>query len=263
MQNVLVTGAAGTLGRLAVTHLSAAGYRVRGMGRREVPEDLLAGVEWERADLQTGEGLVEAVRGMDVIVHVASSPFKHTWQIDVEGTRRLLNQAREAGVAHVVYISIVGIERIPFAYYQAKLAAERLIQNSGLAWSVLRATQFHSLIDLGLQALARFPLLLAVPTDLRFQLIDQDEVAQRLCEVVQAGPAGRLPDIGGPEVCSLGELTRNWLRARGMRRIVLPFRLPGKVARGFRRGDNTCPQQAAGKRTWDEWLKQKYGCSSI
>lgn len=262
MHHVLVTGGAGTLGRLVVDQLREAGYSVRCMSRRAAPSDALPGVEWARADLETGEGLAEAVQSCDVIVHAASSPSRHTRRIDIDGTGRLLEQARAASVSHMVYISIVGIDRIPFAYYQAKLATEKLIMESGIAWSVLRATQFHSLLDLVLQAATRLPLVTLLPTDMRFQLIAQDEVARRLCEIVQAGPGGRLPDIGGPQVQTLGELAQSWLRSRNMRRTVLPLWLPGKSAQAFRHGYNTNPQRAVGTIAWDEWVQQKYGSRS-
>src|SRR5690349_11661221 len=97
MQQILVTGGAGHLGRLAVQHLSAAGYSVRGMSRRASPGEDWPGAEWKQADLVTGAGLREAVQGMDVVVHTAA---KGTWQVDYEGTRRLLEAAREAGVSH-------------------------------------------------------------------------------------------------------------------------------------------------------------------
>ena len=213
-----------------------------------------------QADLETGQGIADAVTGVDVVVHAASSPFRHTWQIDVEGTRLLLEQARAAGVAHVIYISIVGIDRIPYAYYRAKLAAEALVKNSGIPWSLLRATQFHYLVDLFFQAATKMPLVTLLPTDLRCQSIAESEVASRLCELVVAGPRGRLPDLGGPEVLTGGEMAHTWLMLRGTHRRVLPLHIPGKVAQGFRCGYNTCPNQPVhGRITWTEWVQSKYG----
>ncbi len=145
MQQILVTGGAGKLGRLVVKQLSAAGYCVRGMSRRASPGEDWPGAEWKQADLVTGEGLAEAVQGMDVVVHLAG---KGNWKVDFEGTRRLLEAAQEAGVSHLVFISIVGIEKVPYALSKAKLASEDLIEHSGIPWSILRATQFHYLIDL-------------------------------------------------------------------------------------------------------------------
>jgi uncharacterized protein YbjT (DUF2867 family) len=255
MQHILVTGGAGRLGRLVVKHLSAAGYRVRGMSRRASPGDDWPGADWKQADLATDAGLAEAVQGMDVVVHLAA---KGTWQIDVEGTRRLLDAAREAGVSHVVFISIVGIDTVPWAGGKAKLASEDLIEHSGLPWSILRATQFDYGIDFLLHMLTRLPLVALVPTDLLLQPVAEEEVAQHLVEIVQAGPSGRLSDMGGPQVYTSGELARIWLKQRGMHRAILPLWLPGKMARRLRQGGNTCPQQATGTVNWEAWLQQHH-----
>ena len=118
MTKVLVTGGAGMLGREVVKQLTATGSRARIMSRKRRPPDVLSATEWVQADLETGQGVADAVSEIDVVVHAASSPFRHTRQIDVDGTRFLLEQARAAGVAHVIYISIVGIDRIPYDYYR-------------------------------------------------------------------------------------------------------------------------------------------------
>jgi uncharacterized protein YbjT (DUF2867 family) len=259
MQRILITGGTGTLGRHVTTHLREAGYQIRLMSRSPAPSRVPPGTEWVRADLSTGQGLAAAVQGVDTIVHNASSPLRHSQRVDVDGTRHLLEQARAAAVSHVVYISIVGIDHMPFGYYGSKLAAEALIQSSGLPWSLLRATQFHSFLDATFQAVTRIPLVAPLPTDLRFQPIAESEVARCLCELVQAVPAGRVPDIGGPEVQTLGELVKTWLTLRQIHRMILPVYLPGKSAHALRQGYTTCPERAEGKITWAEWVRQKYG----
>jgi uncharacterized protein YbjT (DUF2867 family) len=259
MTKVLVTGGAGMLGSKIVKELTETGYSVRAMSRTRQPTNLLSTMEWAQADLETGQGVADAVAGIDVVVHAASSPFKHTRLIDVDGTRFLLEQARVAGAAHVIYISIVGIDRILYSYYRAKLAAEELVRNSGIPWSLLRATQFHYLVDLFFQAATKMQLVTLLPTDLQCQSIAESEVASRLCETVVAGPSGRLADLGGPEVLTTGEMVHSWLKLRGMHRRVLPLHLPGKVAQGFRRGYNTCPDQPVrGRITWTDWVQSKY-----
>jgi len=257
MPRVLITGGTGVLGRELAPRLAQAGYTVRVMSRRAAPAEGVQ-TEWAQAQIGTGEGLAEAVAGVDAIVHCASSPFRRTREVDVEGTRRLLESAKAAGVSHFVYISIVGIDRIPLSYYKAKLAAERLIEESGVPYSILRAPQFHTLVDQILRNLLRLPIGF-YPAGFKFQPIDPGEVAERIVQQVGAGPGGRLPDIAGPEVRSAGELARVWLKARGKRRLLLPLPLFGKVAAGFRAGYNCAPDSKYGRITWAEWLSRRYG----
>jgi uncharacterized protein YbjT (DUF2867 family) len=218
---VLVTGGTGTLGRALVPRLVAAGHHVRVMSRRPITRP---GVEAVYGDLATVAGLAEAVAGADVVVHAASSPARNTEAIDVRGTARLLQAARTAGVAHLIYVSIVGIDRL---VHQA----------------------------------ARLPVLL-LPTDFRFQPIDPGEVARRLVELSGAAAAGRVPDIGGPQVRTLGELMRAWLLIRGLRRPVWRVPLPGRFADTLRRGLNTVPGTPYGRMTWEEQLQGKYVLSA-
>ena len=253
MQQILVTGGAGHLGRLVVKRLSQAGYQVRGMSRRKSPGEDWSGAEWRQADLKTGAGVEEAVQGMDVVVHLAAVGNS---MVDVEGTRRLVEAAQKAGVSHLVFISIVGIDRVPWGGGKAKLEAEDLIERCDIPWSILRATQFHYGMDFLLHFLTRLPLVALVPTDLLLQPVAEEEVADRLCEIVQVGPSGRLPDMGGPQVFTTGELAQIWLKQRGMRRAIIPLRLPGKTVRALRQGGNTCPQQATGTVSWETWLQQ-------
>src|SRR3990172_4952045 len=208
MTNILVTGGSGGLGSELVPRLAAAGHTVRVLSRRPRPPS--TNTEWAQGDLATGEGLAEAVSGVDAVIHAATSPFRRTRQTDVEGTRRLLDAAGAAGEPHFFYISIVGIDRIPLPYYKAKLAAEKLVEESAVPYTIPRATQFHSLIDRFLRTLVRLPLAL-LPKDLKFQPIDTGEVAERMVAALAAGPAGRLPDLGGPEVFTFAQLAREWL----------------------------------------------------
>jgi uncharacterized protein YbjT (DUF2867 family) len=229
------------------------------MSRRASPGDGWPGSEWVQADVVTGAGLAAAVEGVDTVVHAASAGYSRSFQTDIEGTRRLLDAARSAGVAHIVYISIVGIDKVPYAYGKAKLAAERLIQQSGAPWSILRATQFHYALDSLLQFMTRPPLVALLPTDLLVQPVAEEEVARRLVEIAQAAPSCQVEDMGGPEVFTTGALTRIWLRRRAMRRAIIPLWLPGKMGSALRQGGNTCPRHATGTVAWEAWLQQRYG----
>ena len=250
---MLVTGGAGSLGRALVRALERDGHTARVMSRRARPESASAGVEWARADLSTGEGLSAAVERVDAIIHAASDP-RRAEAVDVEGTRHLTKAALAAEVAHLVYISIVGVDEIPFGYYRRKLAAEGIIAASGVPFSVLRATQFHSLVDFLLSKAARVPLLMPVPTAFKFRSVDEEEVAAHLNACVAAGPRGRRPDFGGPQLLTLGEMARMWKAARGITKRVVNLPLPGAVAAAFRAGKNTAPEGERGNVGWEEWL---------
>lgn len=260
MAHILVTGASGILGQALLPQLIEAGHRVRGTSRRPAGPEY-GTIEWAQVDLETGQGLAEAVTGVEAIIHAASS-LQQTRLIDVEGTQRLLEQAHTAGVSHFIYVSIVGVDKIPLGYYQHKLAAEQVVTQGGVPWSILRATQFHTLIDFFLSKLTPLPVAL-LPTDFQFQAIDPGSVARRLVEVVEAGPGGRLPDIGGPEVLRLGEMARTWLDARGQRRLLVRLPLPGKIAAGYRQGLNTAPEGRYGHVTWAEWLQRQYSQNKV
>jgi uncharacterized protein YbjT (DUF2867 family) len=251
-ERVLVTGGTGTLGRLIVPRLRSAGCEVRVASRRSADVQL---------DLATGAGLAGAVAGCETIVHLATGVrglYRAIHAVDVLGTQQLLEHAGRAGVRHFLYISIVGVDRIPFAYYRAKLQAERLIQRqTAVNWSILRATQFHDLVNLYFRTLRWLPALL-IPKATPCQPVDAGEVADRLCALVLGGPAGRLPDFGGPQVLGADELAQAWLAATNLRRAIVALPLPGRVAAGFRAGFHTTPEHCDGHVSWQDWLTRTY-----
>ncbi|WP_222266385.1 SDR family oxidoreductase [Modestobacter marinus] len=247
MTTTLVTGATGVLGVPTVSRLRAAGHHVRALSR-------LSGPGLTTGDLLTGAGLREAVAGADTVLHLATGP---RGKGDVEATRRLLDAATAAGVQHLVLISIVGIDDIPLAYYRDKVVIERLVRESGLPSTVLRATQFHSFVEAMFTAQRRSPVVVAPA--IRLQPIAVEEVADRLAELAGAAPAGRVADIGGPEQHGLPELARMWARATGTRRPVLPLSLPGKLFAAYRSGAALVPGPAFGRQTFAAHLATRSG----
>ena len=252
-ETILVTGGTGTLGRLLVPRLRDAGHRVRVLSRHgDGTED---GVTYLKGDLASGEGIGAAVAGVDVVVHCAGSA-----KGDGEKARHLV-AALPAGLCHLVYISVVGADRVPiesgidramFGYYGAKLEGEQAVADSGLPWTILRATQFHDLVLTTVRQLAKMPVV-PVP-GVRFQPVDTAEVADRLAELALGEPAGLVPDLAGPRVYEFRDLVRGYLKARRKHRPIMPVRAPGKAARAMREGANLAPDRAVGHRTWEDFL---------
>ncbi len=257
MVRVLVTGGSGALGSELTPRLVQAGYTVRVMSRSARQSD---DVEWAQADLESGAGIAEAVADVDIIVNCASSPAGDTYQVDVVGTRQMLERARAAGIAHVVHVSIVGIDRLSSnPYYQQKLAAETVIQQSGVPWTTLRIAQFHHFIESRYLLPEAHPPQVALPTDFLFQSIDVREAAQCLAAVTALRPAGQLLDVGGPEVLRLGDMARIWMKAQGMQYSIVDKQSTDALAEGRRAGYGTCPDHRYGGITWADWVRQKYG----
>lgn len=255
---ILVTGGTGTLGRLVVPRLRDAGGRVRVLSRRS--HEAEDGIELVTGDLATGEGIEAAVEGAEIIVHCAG-----TSKGDEEKALNLVRAASEAGARHLVYISVVGADRVPvvsgvdramFGYFESKLAAERAVAGSGLPWTTLRATQFHDLLLMTARQMARLPVI-PVPAGFRFQPVDAGEVAARLVELALGTPAGLVPEMAGPRVYGMAELIRGYLRARRKHRPIVPVRLPGKAAGAFRAGANLAPDRAVGRLTWERFLAER------
>lgn len=191
----VVTGGASELGRGVIDVLAAAGHAARPASRR-------TGV-----DLETGARVRTVVSDADVIVHCASDPARAR-RVDLEGTRRMVEILHDLGRRpHVVYISIVGVDRIRFPLYRAKYATEIALTRSGLPVTVLRATQFHPLVATLARRFSLGPTALA-PRGMRFDSIEIQAVAERLAELALGPvPAGfvRTNDLAGPSPIDLAD----------------------------------------------------------
>jgi uncharacterized protein YbjT (DUF2867 family) len=252
---ILITGGTGTLGQLVAARLRDDGHDLRVLSRH--PDEDRDGIEHVTGDLDTGDGIDAAVKGAEVIVHCAGSS-----KGDGDKARHLVEAASRAGTPHVVHISVVGADRIPvtsgidramFGYFASKLDAERIVIDSGLPWSMVRAAQFHELLLETAQQMTKLPVV-PVPSGFRFQPIAADDVAARLVDLALGAPAGLVPDVAGPQMYTAAELIRSYLTSRGKHRLIVPVRLPGGAARAYRAGANLAPDRAVGRRTWEEFL---------
>jgi uncharacterized protein YbjT (DUF2867 family) len=252
---IAVIGGTGMLGRQVVRELVAREHAVRVL-TRSAPEALPAGAEHHAIDLEAGAGLDDALAGAEAVVDASNRAGRGRTAapVIVEGTRRLLAAAARAGVGHHIAVSIVGIDAVPFSYYRAKLAQEEAVQRGAVPWSLVRATQFHELLDWGFGLTARAGF---VP-GLRFGLapVDPRFLAGVLADAVQRGPGGRLAPVAGPQVAPLRELGRTWAQVRGRRAVALPLPLPRRARRALAAGA-LVPGHGAitGGPTFADWLR--------
>lgn len=245
--DVLVTGGTGRLGQRLLDPLRSAGHSVRQMSRRGT------GPGGIRGDLATGRDLDTALAGAELVVHAASDPRGNPWEVDVAGTRRLVQAVDRERLQHLVYVSIVGVDRIPYGYYRAKFAAEQVLLASGLPVTLLRVTQFHDFVDTLLDAARRGPVL-PVPMGWRVQPVDVGEVAGYVVEVCAAAPAGGVIEFGGPEELSAADVARAWAAARAPGTHVVATPVPGKLSTAFRDGAAVPTTGARGRRTYAQHL---------
>jgi uncharacterized protein YbjT (DUF2867 family) len=236
---ILLTGGTGRLGR----HVAAV-LRSRSLDHRILSRS--PGDGRVVADLATGDGLADALAGVDTVLHLATSRRK-----DIGHTRRLL--AAMSPAQHLVFISIVGVDRIPYGYYRDKVASEQAIEESGIPFTIIRVTQFHGFVNEVLEAQRRLPVTLVLPVSA--QTIHMPEVAGRLADLAEAGPSGRVADLGGPQQLTLREYALEWQDARGVRRPIWAVRLPGKTMAAFRAGHHMSGLPGAGRVTYREYLE--------
>ena len=240
--DVLVTGGTGRLGQRLLGPLQAAGHAVRQMSRRGT------GPGGVRGDLATGRGPAGGARRRRDDRARRQRPARRPLAVR---RRRHPATGRRPSTAsrlqHLVYVSIVGVDRIPYGYYRAKFAAEQVLLASGLPVTLLRVTQFHDFVDFLLDTARRGPVL-PVPMGWRVQPVDVGEVAAHIVtEVCAAPPAGGVVEFGGPEELSAADLARAWAggprpghpRGRHARAGQAEHRVPGRRRAALRRRPGT------------------------
>ncbi|TPN44033.1 NAD(P)H-binding protein [Mesorhizobium sp. B1-1-7] len=263
MSKILVTGGTGHLGRDLVPALTGAGHAVRLLARKAGQH---SSVEWAPGNLATGDGIDEALRGVDTVIHAATlSPiarrgmrlvdfFSSPSSVDVDGTRHLLAAAERSGVSHFIFVSIVGLEFSTLPYSRVKLAGERLVRKSSVPWSVIAATPFYYLLAQMLGGLKWLPVW-PLPTS-PSNPVDTRDVAKYLAEAVTDGKCGVRPAIGGPDTMPFSDFARQYRDALGLRRLVLPLPIGRKMSLKMGLVETA---ERLGERNWKAWLCEQGG----
>ncbi|GAB4041943.1 SDR family oxidoreductase [Spirosoma jeollabukense] len=265
MNKVLVIGGSGVLGSAVVNELQKNKVDFLTGSRHQIKTDAYSKVNqstdipWQPVDLITGEGLQASLIGVDTVLHLASGQGKiGQGPFEVAITRNLLKAVRQSDVKHLIHISIVGIDKIPFSYYRAKLDTEALIRESQVPYTILRATQFHDFVEFGLRKLLSLPIGF-VPKKLRLQPIHLDAVVKRLYELAEAGNQNTILNLGGPQVYELGTLAKIWMQYRRITKPIVSIPILGSLMNAIAQGNATCPEKAIGSKTWNDYLAEHYG----
>jgi uncharacterized protein YbjT (DUF2867 family) len=247
IMKIVVIGGSGLIGSKLVTKL-------REQGHEAVAASPNSGV-----NTLTGEGLAEALKGASVVVDVTNAP---SWEDSAvmkffeTSTRNLLSQGAAAGVRHHVALSVVGSERMPESgYFRAKIAQEKLIKESAIPYSIVRATQFFEFLK-GLADISMDGGKVHLPPAL-FQPMAADDVASGVGRIAVGPPVNGIVEIGGPEQFRLDEIVRRRLATLKDPREVIAD--PKALYSGAKVSERTLlPGNNArlGETTFETWLAQ-------
>ncbi|HJV98272.1 MAG TPA: NAD(P)H-binding protein [Arthrobacter sp.] len=243
--DIAVAGAKGTVGRHVVAVAEERGHHVVGLLRE-------AGV-----DLVTGRGLDVVLQGIDTVIDVSGiqkMSTKKAVDFFTSSTQNLLAAEKRAGVKHHIALSIVGIDHANSGLYAGKLAQEDAVRHGDVPWTLQRSTQFHEFVPVTRKITTVGPLVI-VPR-MHIQPVAAREVAEALVDAAEAGPRGRVADLGGPRPERLADLMRAYLRKTGHRKLVVELPAPGPMGKAMRSGDLIPkPGAAVGRQTFTEWLE--------
>ena len=208
---ITVIGATGRIGSQVVDLLTSDGH------------DVVAASRASGADVLTGEGLGDALAGAQVLVDVTNSPsFDDEPVVDffTRSSANLVAAAKAAGVGHYVALSIVGADGLPESgYMRAKVVQEKTIVDSGLPYTIVRATQFHEFAEMITGSLVVGDEVRA--PDARIQPIAAADVAAEVARVAAAAPVNGVVNIGGPDKMSFADLAQTVLAKQGDTRTVV------------------------------------------
>jgi uncharacterized protein YbjT (DUF2867 family) len=207
---IVVIGGTGLIGSKTVAILRQSGH------------DVVAASPKSGVNSITGEGLKEAMAGAQVVIDLANSPSfedKAVLEFFETSGRNLLPAETAAGVRHHVALSIVAIDRTDNGYFRAKLAQEKLVEASGIPYTIIRATQFMEFLG-GIADSSADGNIVRLPPVL-FQPIAADDVAAIVAEVALAAPRSGIVEIAGPERAPFNEIVARYLKAVGDPREVV------------------------------------------
>lgn len=234
---IAVLGGTGVAGRSVLSEAVGRGWEVVSVARQP-GDDLPPEVRQEVADVVSGAGLADCLAGVDVVVDVTNTPDDRIGAAANrmrDAARAVQVAAQQGGARRVVLLSIVGIDDVPYPYYQAKVAQEEACRQGPLPVTVQRTTQFHEFAGQMARAGRRGRVVFAPA--MRSRPLAVAEVATVLCDLAAAAdPPSVVPELCGPDEQRVPDMVRRLLRHRGDRSPVVPLRMRGAAGRLMARG---------------------------
>ena len=253
---LLLTGGTGQLGQILLKQLVHSPLWINVLTRNK-NIDSTTNLRYITADLGKYETLDTLRTDYDIVVHCASDP-RESDSMDVEGTRNLLKAISGSSIKHFVYISILGVDKTPYKYYQNKLRAENLIQASGIPYTILRIAQFHDFVhNRILTPITGENGSFAIPAGLKFQSIDLIDVCEEIRECIKGGPTNSILQLGGPEVLTITEILEIYKNVIPTNKKITITTALNDFQKLFTTGINLCPDHKKGKITWKDYLLKK------
>lgn len=249
MKKLFVTGGTGLLGQQFLAQAAQANFEVLlGVRNPATAPQQFPSITF---DLDQPDAPLD-LAGVDTIVHLASNTQDLKADSDLMGIQGLLKAIESYPIQHFIYMSIVGVDQVPVKYFKNKHRVEQLIQQQGIPYSILRATQFFEFFEQEIDT--QLKKRLAIVPNLRYQPIATTVVAQHLLQLCQGTPLQGIQEIGGPEVFFFKDAIWQYQQKSGDRSLVLgiPNPLLGKLGRAL----------TTGKRVdgplWGEYVRERF-----
>jgi len=246
MGKIFLTGSTGLLGTAFLSEITQHNVELLLGNRRTIPN---CKYEQVRFDLERGYENVD-LTGVEVVLHLATDILSK--DTDLKGIRQLLKLVKEYDVKQLVYVSIVGVDKVPLRYFKTKYQVEQLIEANAMAYTILRSTQFFEFFEKEVQKQAKKKI--AIIPNLKYQPIETRLVAKKLVQICMGNSVNSIIEIGGPEVLLFRATIKQYqaLMSKKSLLISIPNFLLGELGSAL-----TTQSRSSRSKTWQQYLNRR------
>lgn len=249
MKKIFLTGSTGLLGKMFLEEASNEEFEIV-LGKRTLYNSVQL-LEQQYYDLEDS-ALDLNLDGIDIVVHLASNTKDLSANSDIIGIQKLLKFINQYKVKHLVFISIVGVDKMPVKYFKTKHKVEKLIQENCKAYTILRSTQFLEFFEEEVKKQLKRGF--SIVPNIKYQPIETLLVAKKLIQICKRDSTNSISEIGGSEPVFFYDAIRAYQKWKGIRSIIIsiPNILLGKLGKSL-----TTESRMINSKTWDQYLDQK------